>query len=96
MNVTYLYFENGKIPNIHRAGRSQRLSPEQRRQIGMIIKPDYFTTSSELKTMLETKYPGLDVSERTNRQNLDRLLSQQAKANRLTWARKHSHYNWNN
>jgi hypothetical protein len=27
-----------KIPNIHRAGRPQKLSPEQRRQIGMIIK----------------------------------------------------------
>jgi hypothetical protein len=46
---------------------------EQCRQIGMIIKHDHFTTSNELKTMLETKYPGLDVSERTIRRNPNRL-----------------------
>ena len=57
--------------------------------------------------MLETKYSELDVSERTIRRNLNRLgytsvlprkvplLTQQAKVNRLTWARDHLHYNWN-
>src|SRR5437879_6111132 len=73
----------------------------------MIIKHNHFTTSEELKTMQETKYSELDVSERTIRLNLNRLgytlvlplkltlLTQQAKVNRLTWARDHFHYNWN-
>ena len=61
----YVHFlrKNGKIPTIHRTGRSQKISPKQRRQIGMIIKHNYFTTSKELKTMLGTKYSELDVSE---------------------------------
>jgi len=105
----YVHFlrKNGKIPTIHRTGRPQKISPEQRRQIGMIIKHNHFTTSEELKTMLETKYSELDVSEHTIRRNLNRLgytsvfprkvplLTQQAKVNRLTWARDHLHYNWN-
>jgi len=105
----YVHFlrKNGKIPTIHRTSRPKKISPEQRRQIGMIIKHNHFTTSEELKTMLETKYSELDVSERTIRRNLNRLgytsvfprkvplLTQQAKVNRLTWARDHFHYNWN-
>ena len=71
----YVHFlrKNGKIPTIHRTGRPKKISPEQRRQIGMIIKHNHFTTSEELKTMLETKYSELDVSERTIRRNLNRL-----------------------
>lgn len=99
--------KNGRIPDIHRSGRPQKLSSEKRRQIGMIIKHDHFTTSKELKVMLEEKYPELEVSERTVRRNLNRLgftsvlprkvpiLTQQSKDNRLSWARDHLHYNWN-
>ena len=72
----YVHFfrKNGKIPTIHRTGHPQKLSPKQRCQIGMIIKHNHFTTSEELKTMLEkTKYSELDFSERTIRRNLNRL-----------------------
>ena len=71
----YVHFlrKNSKIPTIHRTGRPKKISPEQRRQIGMIIKHNHFTTSEELKTMLETKYSELDVSERTIRRTLHRL-----------------------
>ena len=103
----FILRKNGQLPKIHRSGRPRKLSPEQRRQIKMIIKHNHFTTSNELKTMLETKYPELDVSERTIRRSLNKIgftsvlprkvpvLTQQVKANRLTWARDHSHYNWN-
>jgi transposase len=99
--------KNGKIPDIHRSGRPRKLSSEKRRQIGMVIKHDHFTTAKELKTMLEEKYPELEVSERTVRRDLNRLgftsvlprkvpiLTQQARDNRLSWARDHLHYNWN-
>ena len=98
--------KNGKIPDIHRPGRPRKLTPEKRRQVGMIIKHDHFTTAEELKAILEEKYPNLEVSERTVRWELTNLgfiavlprkvplLTQKAKDIRLSWARDHSQYNW--
>jgi len=99
--------KNGKISDIHRPGRPRKLSSKTRRQIGMIVKHDHFTTAKELKTKLEEMYPELEVSERTVRRDLNRLgfasvlprkvpiLTQQAKENRLNWSREHLNYNWN-
>ena len=92
----YVHFLRKFLPFIELVAQ-KKILPEQRRQIGMIIKHNHFTTPEELKTMLETKYSELDVSERTIRRNLNRLgytsvlprkvplLTQQAKVNRLTW-----------
>jgi transposase len=98
--------KNGKIPDIHRSGRPRKLTPEKRRQVGMIIKSDHFTTAGELKTVLEEKYPELNVSETTVRRELSNLgfvailprkvplLTQKAKDIRLSWSRDHLRYNW--
>src|SRR5437764_4847893 len=68
----------------------------------MIVKSSHYTTITEMKTILEEKYQDLEVSERTIRRELSNLgyvatlprkvplLTQQAKINRLSWAR----YNW--
>lgn len=98
--------KNKKIPEIRRSGRPRKLSPEKRRQLGMIVKSNHYTTTTEMKTILEEKYQDLEVSERTIRRELSNLdyvatlprkvplLTQQAKINRLLWAQDHVRYNW--
>ena len=89
--------KNKKIPEIRRSGRPRKLSSEKRRQLGMIVKSNHYTTTTEMKTILEEKYQDLEVSERTIRRELSNLgyvatlprkvplLTQQAKINRLSW-----------
>ena len=72
----------------------------------MIVKSNHYTTTTEMKTILEEKYQDLEVSERTIRRELSNLgyvatlprkvplLKQQAKINRLSWAQDHVRYNW--
>jgi len=72
----------------------------------MIVKSNHYTTTTEMKTILEEKYQDLEVSERTIRRELSNLgyvatlprkvplLTQQAKINRLSWAQDHVRYNW--
>ena len=98
--------KNKKIPEIRRSGRPRKLSSEKRRQLGMIVKSNHYTTTTEMKTILEEKYQDLEVSERTIRRELSNLgyvatlprkvplLTQQAKINRLSWAQDHVRYNW--
>lgn len=98
--------KNGKIPDIHRSGRPRKLTPEKRRQVGMIVKRDHFITAGELKATLEEKYSDLNIGETTVRRELSKLgyvailprkvplLTQKAKDIRLSWARDHLHYNW--
>lgn len=98
--------KSGKIPDIHRSGRPRKLTPEKRRQVGMIIKHDHFTTTGELKAILEEKDPELNISKTTVRRELSKLgyiailprkvplLTQKAKDTRLSWARDHLRYNW--
>jgi len=100
--------KNGHIPEIHRPGRPRTLTPRKRRQIGIIIKKNYFVTAAEIKAKLEETHPDLKVGEQTVRDELSRLdyaavlpkrvplLDQNAKKNRLEWARKHRRYNWDN
>ena len=61
----------------------------------MIIKSNHYTTTTEIKAILEEKYQDFDVSDRTIRRELSHLgyisilprkvplLTQQAKTNRL-------------
>ena len=80
-------------------GRPRKLASEKRRQLGVIIKSNHYTT---MKAILEEKYQGFDASDRTIRRELSHLgyisiLSrkvQQVKANRLLLARDHERYNW--
>jgi hypothetical protein len=81
------------------------LTPKKRRQIGMIVKHNHFTTASEMKAQLKEKNPELEVSERNIRRELKNfgfvsvhprkvpLLTQKTKVNRLSWARDHVNYN---
>jgi transposase len=90
----------------HSSGRPRKLSANQRRHIGKILKHNHFTTAGELKAKLEEKDPELEVSERTVRRELKNLgyisvmprkvplLTQKAKDIRLSWSRDHSRYNW--
>ncbi len=94
------------IPEIHRSGRPRKLTPAKRRQVGMIIKRDHFTTAGELKAILEENDSELEIGETTIRRELSRLgyvavlprkvplLTQKAKDIRLSWARDHLRYNW--
>jgi transposase len=98
--------KTGRIPEIHRAGRPRKVSPEMRRQVGRIINGNHFTTAGEIKARLEETHPGFQVGEQTIRDELSRLgyvcslprrvplLSDRAKGNRLQWAQDHAHYNW--
>jgi transposase len=98
--------KNGKITIGHRSGRPRKLTPKKRRQIGMIVKHNHFTTAGEMKAQLEEKNPELEVSERTIRRELNNLgfvstrprrvplLTQKAKESRLSWAHNHINYNW--
>ena len=65
--------KNGKIPDIHRSGRPRKLTPENRRQVRMIIKHDHFTTVGEIKAILEENEPELKIGEITIRRELSRL-----------------------
>ncbi|RGB33879.1 hypothetical protein C1646_668989 [Rhizophagus diaphanus] len=53
--------KTGKIAIGHRSGRPRKLTPKKRRQIGMIVKHNHFTTASEIKAQLEEKNPELEV-----------------------------------
>ena len=98
--------KNGQIPDIHRSGRPRTLTPRKRRQIGNIVRKNYFLTAGEIKARLEETHPGFEVGERTVRDELSRLgyisvlprrvplLTESAKENRLKWARKHRRFNW--
>jgi transposase len=98
--------KTGKITIGHRSGRPQKLTPKKRRQIGMIVKHNHFTTASEIKAQLEEKNPDFEVSVWAIRRELKNLgfvsvrprkvplLTQKAKENRLSWARDHVNYNW--
>ena len=98
--------KTGKLSINYSSGRPRKVTPKKRRHIGKILKHNYFTTASELKAKLEENNPELEVSERTIRRELNNLnffsvlprkvplLTQQAKENRLAWARKHARYNW--
>jgi transposase len=98
--------KTGKIAVKRRSGRPRVLTPKKRRQIGMIVKHNHFTTASEMKVELEKKHPNFEVSERTIRRELKNigymvviprrvpLLTPKAKNDRLEWAHDHMHYNW--
>ena len=98
--------KSGKLRKIHKSGRPRKLTSEKRRQLGMIIKSNHYTTTTEMKAILEEKYQTFNLSDRTIRRELSHLgyisiiprkvplLTQQAKTNRLLWARDHEHYNW--
>jgi len=98
--------KSGKLRKIHKSGRPRKLTSEKRRQLGMIIKSNHYTTTTEMKAILEEKYQTFNVSDRTIRRELSHLgyisilprkvplLTQQAKTNRLLWARDHERYNW--
>ena len=62
-----------KITIGRRSGRPRKLTPDKRRQMGMIIKSNYFTTVPEMRTLLKEKDPELEVSERTIRHKLNNL-----------------------
>jgi len=98
--------KSGKLRKIHKSGRPRKLTSEKRRQLGMIIKSNHYTTTTEIKAILEEKYQTFNLSDRTIRRELSHLgyisiiprkvplLTQQAKTNRLLWARDHERYNW--
>jgi transposase len=98
--------KTGKIIIGKRPGRPRKLTPKKRRQIGMIVKHNHFTTAGEMKAQLEEKFSEIEVSERTIRRELNNigfvsirprrvpLLTQKAKENRLNWALNHVNFNW--
>ena len=87
--------KSGKLHEIHKSGSPRNLTSEKRRQLGMIIKSNYYTTTTKMKTILEEKYQTFNVSDRTIRRELSHLgyisilprkvslLTQKAKTNRL-------------
>src|SRR6185437_2186035 len=53
--------KSGKLCKIHKSGRPRKLTSEKRRQLGMIIKSNHYTTTTKMKTILEEKYQTFDV-----------------------------------
>ena len=68
----------------------------------MVIKSNRYTTTTEMKAILEKKYQDLKASDRTISRELSHLgyiailsrkvslLTQEVKTNRLLWARDHT------
>src|SRR6185369_7908163 len=68
-----LLTKSGKLREIYKSGRPRKLTSERRRQLGMIIKSNHYTTITEIKAILEAKYWNLEVSDRTIRRELSHL-----------------------
>lgn len=89
-----------------RPGRPRVLTPKMQRHLGLIAQLRKQANSLEITESLKANYPELKIAPRTVRENLHKLgyrvcipttvplLTEAAKARRLSWAKSHLEVSW--
>ena len=96
--------ETNDLKQGKRPGRPKKLTSKQRRYLGLIATGEECATSSELTEILNDKYPDLNITARTIRDNLKQLgykvcvprptLTKKAMKRRVAWAQAHLNKRW--